>query len=84
MSRDPDPTIAIHFPWDDGGYAFCLNCNMRVSNVYAKRHALVDRDTDGCGIEFKFVATAAADSEWIEYVQRERDDLTYRAVRWAT
>ena len=83
MKHEDDPTLAIQFPWDSHPSVTCLNCNRNVSNMYAQRHALVDRDTEGCGIEFKFVATAASDEVWKQWVRDQRPDLEYREVRWA-
>lgn len=71
--------IIITFPWDDGGFATCGSCGKRVSNVYAKRHALIDRYTDGCGVEFTHLASPSGEAS----LTHVRDDLPFRELRYA-
>lgn len=71
-----EPTIALQFD-----HAWCLNCRQRVSNVYARRHALVDEYTEGCGIEFRYVTTPASVNKLA--VCRFRDDLKWKDIAWA-
>lgn len=75
--RPPNPTLAFG-PY---GGVRCLNCKKQVSNPLARSHALVDRYTPGCGIEFKFVSSAGNPPR--AEVEATRPDLPWREVEWA-
>jgi hypothetical protein len=84
MDIPDNPTLAIQFPWDKRPLLTCLNCNRSVSHVDAKSHAYEGWPLGqlGCGIEFKYVTTAASEKEWTDWVRNRRPDLEWKTVRW--